>query len=309
MSQADELLNSLQETIPEHLHDIKDDDGYFTIDPNTREVVNISSIKTFLMQGDHNSEIFTIEVPRYVERHDMMLCNVVKAHYNNIGSNDNEIYEDVADLSTLEINPDNPDTVICTWTISRYATQYAGILSFLIQYICKDENDNEVYEWHSDIYDNVEVKQGRNNSLASVMDYTDILEQWRARLFGSNNSVMADIKAEGEKQKTEIIALAEETLITIPGDCKVVTFDIVLKEENWIESEDKTHYYQVIDFEARDHGKIDLHPTAAQLICLINDGISMFVANENGLVTMYAIGGIPSGEFTISAMETVVIYA
>lgn len=62
-----------------HTHSVKDSDAVFTIDPISREITtetdNIS-----LMQYDHNSEIFTFQIPKIVEGHDMSLCNGILCH-------------------------------------------------------------------------------------------------------------------------------------------------------------------------------------------------------------------------------------
>ena len=228
MSQADDLLNSLSETVEEHTHTVTDSDTYFIIDPITRKIENTAREKNTLMQYDHDSEVFTFELARYVEGHDMTLCNVVKVHWNNIDGTTGQENADVTDLYDLRINPDNPDTVICSWKISRQATQLAGILSFLVQYLCESDDGTVTYEWHSDIYSDIEIKPGRNNG-AAVIEYTDILEQWRARLFGTGESVLSDISAlseeqqeaiknESEKQQAEIEAKGAQTLETIPED-------------------------------------------------------------------------------------------
>ncbi len=67
-----------------HNHNIADSDTRFIIDPITRIIRNQASKKTTLMQNDHNSERFTFELPRYVEGHDMSLCNAVEIHYSEI---------------------------------------------------------------------------------------------------------------------------------------------------------------------------------------------------------------------------------
>ena len=61
-----------------HNHNVYDTDNKFTIDGITRAIKNVSSSKTTVMQFDHNSEVFTFEVPRYIEGHDMTECNRVK---------------------------------------------------------------------------------------------------------------------------------------------------------------------------------------------------------------------------------------
>lgn len=139
MSQAEALLASLAEVVPEHTHIVTDSDTYFIIDPITRTLENTARKKNVIMQYDHESEVLTFEIPRYVEGHDMLLCNRVYAHWNNIGTKtgrEDETVEENADLhelTDLQLNPDNPDTVICSWLVKRQSTQLVGILSFLIQ--------------------------------------------------------------------------------------------------------------------------------------------------------------------------------
>lgn len=186
MSQAEELLDSLDETIPTHQHDVIDSDSYFIIDPITRAVENTSGSKNLLMQYDHASERYTFELPRYVEGHDMSLCTAVKVHYNNIESGTLIENADVNDLDDLHVDPTDANKVICSWLIKRQATQLVGSLNFLVQYLCATSDGTITYEWHSDIYKNIEIREGRNNGPAAVSDYTDILEQWRAKLSGAD---------------------------------------------------------------------------------------------------------------------------
>ena len=195
MSQAEELLDSLDETIPTHQHDVIDSNSYFVIDPITRAVENTSKSKNLLMQYDHASERYTFELPRYVEGHDMSLCTAVKVHYNNIESGTLIENADVNDLDDLHVDPTDANKVICSWLIKRQATQLVGSLNFLVQYLCATSDGTITYEWHSDIYKNIEIREGRNNGPAAVSDYTDILEQWRAKLFGVEDSITASILA------------------------------------------------------------------------------------------------------------------
>ena len=68
-----------------HTHTLSDPDSIFTIDPTTREITTTES-KIVLMQYDHNSEIFTFQIPRLVEGHDMSLCSKIEIHYTNINT-------------------------------------------------------------------------------------------------------------------------------------------------------------------------------------------------------------------------------
>lgn len=234
MSQAEELLATLTDDVSVHTHSVTDSDTYFVIDPITHEIENTARKKRVLMQHDHRSERFTFELPRYVEGHDMTLCDRVRVHYNNVGTKtgaeEEEVEEraDVVELTDLRINPDDTETVICSWLIERQSTQLVGILSFLVQYLCTD-NGEVVYEWHSDIFEDVEIRKGRNNGEAAVIEYSNILEQWYTRIFGAGDSVMASIasesatqltaiQAESVKQQSAIESKGAATLATIPED-------------------------------------------------------------------------------------------
>lgn len=240
MNQAEALLKSLTEEVPIHDHVVTDQDSYFVINPDTRVIENASRTKNILMQYDHNSEKFTFELTRYVEGHDMTLCNRVRVHFNNVDGITNEENADVAELYDLAVCPDDESKVLCSWTITRQATQLVGTLNFLVQYECIDDAGNSVYEWHTDIYTDVEVKKGRNNAEQAVIEYSNILEQWYQRIFGAGDSVVAKVVAagdeqcitiadkgdgyitsideEGQKQLEAIVSKGEATLATIPED-------------------------------------------------------------------------------------------
>lgn len=214
---ADELLNSLQSSVPEHIHHMADVDPYFVINPETRQIETASIFPIVLMQFDHNSSVFTFELPRYIDGHDMMLCNKVRVHYNNIEAETGVENADVNELNDLRIDPSNPDKALCTWTITRNATQLAGILSFLVQYMCLD-GDEVVYEFHSDFYEAVEIKPGRNNSEGLIIQYSDILTQWEQRLFGSGDSVIADIQTASQTEQDNIEAKGAQVRDSIPEE-------------------------------------------------------------------------------------------
>ena len=228
MSKAEALLNSLTETVVLHKHPVPDSDTYFLIDPYTRQIENTNYNKTVIMRGDHNSERFTFQLPRYVDGHDMSLCNRVLVHFDNVGDTIENVHHDVAETDDLRLNPDNPETVICSWLIRREATQIVGILSFSLQYLCV-EGEEITYEWNTDSYDEIEVRKSKNNAEASIIQYTNVLEQWRAQIFGAGDSVMSNITTEGANQVTAVqnesaaqqaaIELkGSETLATIPED-------------------------------------------------------------------------------------------
>lgn len=167
-----------------HIHSIYDSDKHFSINPVARVIKNDSG-KITLIQHDHNSERFTFEIPRYVEEHDMSLCNKVEVHYINIDASKKESHSDVYEVDDLQISPDSDDVVICSWLISRAATQFTGSLNFVIRFSCVAEDGKVEYAWHTAVHSGILVSTGIYNSDVVYEEHQDVLERWQAE-FESN---------------------------------------------------------------------------------------------------------------------------
>lgn len=161
-----------------HIHGVFDSDVHFSIDPISRAIKNeLSNAKTKIIQYDHDSERFTFELPRYIEGHDMLTCNVVQVHYINVGAGGNKS-NGVYEVDDLQVSPEDENVVICSWLISRNATQFVGSLNFVLRFVCSTYGELD-YVWHTGIYNAITVAESINNSDVVVDEYADILEEWR----------------------------------------------------------------------------------------------------------------------------------
>lgn len=177
-----------------HAHLMKDSDTAFTIDPITRKITSSSS-KVSLMQYDHDSEIFTFQIPKLVEGHDMSLCNKIEIHYTNIHKRTKQTSSDVYPVTDAAVDGDN---LTFSWLVSGNATKYPGSLNFLVRFGCLENDNTFSYLWHTDIFKNITISDGMSNTEAVAEDYSDILEQWRSDLIERctdyNNITNAPIK-------------------------------------------------------------------------------------------------------------------
>lgn len=167
----------------EHKHGVYDSDTRFSINSVTRQIKNDPKQKTTVIQHDHNSERFTFELPRYIEQHDMSICNKVEVHYLNIDAKTKEEKKGVYVSEDLQISPEDPEKVICSWLISNNATQLVGILSFVVRFCCV-EDGVVTYAWNTAVA-TVMVSAGINAGESVVAEYADILAQWKAELFNA----------------------------------------------------------------------------------------------------------------------------
>lgn len=175
-----------------HKHSVYDSDTHFSINPITRALKNEASGKTSVVQYDHNSERFTFEIPRYVEGHDMSLCNSIRVHYINIDARTKEQVSGVYEVDDKQISPNDSNVVVCSWLISRNATQLVGSLNFLIRFACISDGIVE-YAWNTATYTNIYVSSGINADETFEDDYADVIEQWK-------DSVMMEFEKEAQQQ-------------------------------------------------------------------------------------------------------------
>ena len=211
-----------------HTHGVLDTDNPFVINPKTRRILNASGKKK-LMKGDHRSEHFRFRLPRFVEGHDMMLCNVVEIHFNNISEDGKEEYPNMAEGFKMQISQDDENNVVFSWEITNNATRVAGILSFFIRFACINDDGTIEYDWFTDSYDEITVGNTKTNSQVVVEFYADIIHQWKTDIVKAAvaGAAEAQAKAEEAQQKAEQAQAGAEQFAT----------NAALSEQNAADSE------------------------------------------------------------------------
>lgn len=178
-----------------HSHSVRDSDRHFFIDPSTRSITNYSG-KAVLSQYDHDSERFTFEVPRYIEEHDMSLCDRIEVHYTNITRNKKEQNNDVYIVSDMTF--DN-DTVFFDWLVSSNATGLIGSLKFSVTFLCHDEDGKTVYNWGTDIFTDVTVIERLRNTPIVLENNPDLIEGIKQDIYdtiGNPEQIVSRVEVE-----------------------------------------------------------------------------------------------------------------
>lgn len=176
-----------------HIHNIIDTDSHFYIDPVTR-VVSTKADKLYVAQYDHDSERFTFQIPRYVEEHDMTLCDRIEIHYSNVTRTKKQQNDDVYYVKEDDRVNDN-DTFFFTWLISSNATQLVGSLKFSVSFICLDENGNISYEWSTAVFENIQVLTKLENASLVREKYPDLYNQLKQEILDSIPSTGGEVDA------------------------------------------------------------------------------------------------------------------
>lgn len=205
-----------------HLHEVRDTDKHFVIDPITMAITTESD-KLKLMQGDHNSEIYTFEIPKVIEGHDMASCNRVEIHYNDISSDRANTSKDYHRVNDMKAAEDNPEMLVFSWLIHGNATKYAGALNFRIRFGCVDENGVYTYKKHTDIFKGITISDGFDNTAAVIEEYADAIAAWEAEL-DEQEARIANLEQNGtggSVSEDQIAQAVSDYLEENPVDCNV----------------------------------------------------------------------------------------
>lgn len=193
-----------------HKHNVYDKDTHFQIDPITREITNESSKKVVLIQRDHNSERFTFVVPRQIEGHDMMKCNLVSVQYLNIDATDKSLQsKGVYEVDDLVENAD--ETITFSWLISENATMYVGTLNFCIRFECTTGSVVD-YRWQTGINSKIAISSSYDNNKVVTEAFPDILAQWKAEIFESGGDAVVNVNVAKEEAIKEIQDASESVI-------------------------------------------------------------------------------------------------
>lgn len=223
-----------------HKHSIYDNDLHFIIDPITRKIKSESG-KVILMQNDHNSERFTFQIPRYIEGHDMSLCNTTEIHYVNTDSeNKRNQNEDIYPVTDLQVSPESEDIVIGSWLISQNATTYSGALNFIMRFACVNDKQELEYQWFTDVYSVIQIAKGIYNvDVMTNNDDPDLLAAWKKECLELTTNATTEICNEAIEKTTLIRDEAVDTLSGIRNEA--------VDTMNNICSEAKTEMVEVRD--------------------------------------------------------------
>lgn len=159
-----------------HAHTVRDTDEPFTID----RLGSIDAPKKKLPWRSHNSEQIEFMLPRYIDGHDMSVCDVIQIHYiNTDGKVENKgVYE----VEEIRVSEDD-ESVRFDWLISENATQLVGALNFAITFECVTDGTVD-YRWGTEICKNLTIGEGIDNGDYIAQEYPDILAQFAERMEG-----------------------------------------------------------------------------------------------------------------------------
>ena len=260
-----------------HNSKIQDTETHFIIDPNTRTVTNTSNGNNIIVQYDHNSERFTFEIPRYVDGHDMSESTEVRVNYLNSASTGLTKTPGVYICDDLAISEEDENLVTFSWLLSSAATQYIGYLYFSIQFVCLNGETVE-YAWNTGIYKDIVIIESINNAEEVIANNVDVLVAYR-------NEIVAEVSASITNGRIGYVSLLADAWV---GEGSL--------------------YSQVVEINGvTENTQVDLTPSVEQLAIFHEKDLAFVAENEDGVVTVYAIGDKPMMDYTMQVTMSEVV--
>lgn len=208
MTTAEQLLASVFEP-----------DRTFIIDNDLRTIGIPSNISNLGVQSDDDVMTVHFQMPGTYCDIDLSQFNIRINYLNAAGEGD---YHDVDDA---EVQTDG--TIKFSWTVGRHAAAVVGNVEFNVCMKLTDSSGKVLKEFNTTTA-TLPILKGLEVSEQVISEYNDILEQWRAKLFGIGDTEEGKILAASEEQQqaitnkgesilNEIELKGSETLATIPG--------------------------------------------------------------------------------------------
>ena len=269
MSTANELLNSLSFIGGEEEHVLVGGDRVVSVPPSLRKIA---------VEHDHNVATVVFDCPRYWDEGRVDLANM-KVYVNFVRADG--VFGSY--LTEVEIDEENPSIVHFSWLLSRHATGAKGGISFLVCAKQVNEDGDELRHWNSELNSDMSVSAGMEVDEVVVAKYPDILTHILARLD------YVEVNGGGSGN--------------VPAAQKPIISEVTLTSSGWVGSE--SPYSQVVNIEGvTANSQVDLTPSVEPLAIFYQKDLGFVTENDNGVVTVYAIGDKPTNDYTIQVTIT-----
>lgn len=273
-----------------HNHNVSDTDIRFKIDGSKRAVTNILDVKKMLVKNDHNSERFGFELPRFIDGHDMLKCDIIEIHYDNIGTD--EISKGVYKVVDAAVSPANPETIVFSWLVSRNATKLVGKLEFNIHFKCNVDGQLE-YCWSTLPYKNITIEPTIDNSDVIITEENqDIISQWQAELFGIGNTQEQRLLTISAQEQNAIEIKGNEVKESLPGEYSEIVSDISnVGDSSSIVCESFGSVISIKDASNRELKNLVLYGKTIQNgVPSVDNPVALKSANSDGVVNVNIYG-------------------
>lgn len=283
MSQAEELLNSLSggNTVTYAVGD----EPHIVVNSD-RTIVVPDELKHIAVQFDHNIETVTFDCPRYWDKHDFSKMHVYINYMRPDG------YKDQYPAENLRIDDIDSTMIHFEWTISKNVTNVKGNISFLICIKTINDEGKEEPHWNSRLNQELVVDEGMECTEQLVEYNQDVIEHILTKIEEFENYGGAS----DEQIEAAVVKYLQENPIDVGSKLTIGTVELLANK--WVSEEN--YYRQRVDIDGvTEYSQVDLTPSINQLAIFYEKDLTFVTENDDGVVTVYAIGQKPANDYII----------
>lgn len=182
-------------------------DSTLYIDLESRLITIPKSITNLGVESDDEVKKLSFSIPRHYGDVDLSEFKI-RINYLNTRK-----MGDVYQVTDALIDEEN---IKFSWIVGRNAFIYKGNVTFNVC-LRKFENDEVIQEFNTTI-STLPVLEGLETGEQAILPYTDILEQWENRLFGTADSAEQSVIDASTEQQRLITLKGSEVLDTIAAE-------------------------------------------------------------------------------------------
>ena len=196
MATAEELLASAEAC-----------DDILTVDLDTQTIIIPKNVTILGVESDDSVRYLHFRVPRHFCKTDLSEFEIRINYENAKGQGD------LYDVKNIIVED---DMIKFDWLVGRYAVTYKGNVEFNVCMRDVDSEGNILREFNTTPAV-LPVLKGLETGEAIIEEHVDILEQWRADLFGTGDTVEQEIRDTGTAVLADI-ETAVETYVAENAD-------------------------------------------------------------------------------------------
>lgn len=183
-------------------------DNTLVINNYQRTIQIPPTITNLGVENDDEVLRLNFRMSRYLNETDLSTFKIRINYLNAKGEDD--VYE-VDDAHVVD------DDIVFTWLVGPAATRYKGNVKFNVCMRIVDADLNVQREFNTTIA-TLPVLEGLECDEGVIEEYADILEQWKAQLFGISGTEEAKLHEKSVEEQQNIARKGAEVLATIPED-------------------------------------------------------------------------------------------
>lgn len=120
---------------------------------------------------------------------------------------------------------------------------------------------------------------------------------------GTEEEWLASLNPSGKQIAAAVEAYLADHPIDVPGGSSARIATVTLLADHW--QGEESPYSQVVQIEGvTENDQVDLTPSIEQLAIFHNKDLALVTENEDGVVTVYALGDKPTNDYTIQVTLT-----